>query len=508
MKRLMTLILAAGMVFSAATGASAIDFKAKGEWLFGFGAVDTAFVTKENGKRTSRETSDKFAAVQRLRLQMDAVASESLSGTVMFEIGDTTWGQADSGGALGADGQIVEVKRAYIDWIVPNTALSFRMGLQGLVLPNAAGGSAIFDDDVAAIVSSYKFTDMVSLTAAWARPYNDNWTRGDSHIPSNYLDNVDIFLLSLGINGDGWKVNPWVAYGMAGVNNIPFGKSMGPVTNGLHDMNAGYDKTTVGNWGTDGAAYGFRRNSNAYSNLVFAGLPIAYSGLDPWNFELDLNYGYSGSIGRYNIEDLRSGQNKRGKIERQGWLAKALIEYKMDWGTPGVFGWYGSGDDGNVKNGSERMATVVPTGTFTSFMGDGTRGWSVASGDNYGYDVMLSYAGTWGVGAQLKDLTFVEDLKHTLRVAYWGGTNSPAMTKYLPASAFTAGEGVYLTTNDGLVEINVDTTYQIYENLEAALELGYIVNAVDTHTWNRSYKNTQLSKGDAYKAALVFSYSF
>ena len=33
MKRICTLILAAGLVFGAATGASAIDFKAKGQWL-------------------------------------------------------------------------------------------------------------------------------------------------------------------------------------------------------------------------------------------------------------------------------------------------------------------------------------------------------------------------------------------------------------------------------------------------------------------------------------------
>lgn len=508
MKRLMTLILAAGMVFSAATGASAIDFNAKGQWLFGFGVVDSAFVTKENGKRTAKEKSDKFAAVQRLRLQVDAVASESLSGTVMFEIGDTTWGKAASGGALGADGTIVEVKRAYIDWIVPDTALSFRMGLQGLVLPNAAGGSAIFDDDVAAIAAGYKFNDTTSLTAIWARPYNDNWTQGTTHIPTNYLDNVDVFALSLGFNGNGLSLNPWVAYGMAGINNMPFGKSMGAVTNGLHDINSAYDKTVVGNWGDTGAAYGFRRNSSAYSTLVFAGLPITYTGIDGWNFELDLNYGYSGSIGRYDITNLQTGDVKRGKIERQGWLAKALVEYKMDWATPGVFGWYGSGDDGDAKNGSERMATVVPTGTFTSFMGDGKRGWSVFSGDSSGYDLMLSYAGTWGLGLQLKDLSFTEDLKHTLRVAYWGGTNSPAMAKYLPATAFSAGEGVYLTTNDALVEFNVDSSYQIYENLEATLELGYIANAVDKGTWNRSFKHSSFSKGDAYKAALVFNYSF
>ena len=61
-----------------------------------------------------------------MRLQLDAMASESLSGTVYFEIGDTMWGQASSGGALGADKTIVELRNAYIDWTVPNTDLKLR----------------------------------------------------------------------------------------------------------------------------------------------------------------------------------------------------------------------------------------------------------------------------------------------------------------------------------------------------------------------------------------------
>lgn len=503
MKRIMLLLLAGCLLFGEAVDSAAMEFQGKGEWLFGFGALNSALAVKENGRRTARAADDRFGAVQRLNLQMDAVASEALSGTVMFEIGDTVWGQNKTGGALGADGKIVELKWAYITWTAPGTALNVRMGLQGLALPNTAGGSAVFDDDVAAVAATYRFNDAVSLAMLWARPYNDNWYGEGNRIPAGYLDNVDVFALSLPITGDGWRVNPWVVYGIAGVNNFPLGETATVVTNGLHDMNSGYLKT-AGGWGNQR----FRRNSDAYSNLYWFGLPMAFTRLDPWNFELDLNYGYAGSIGRYDITDLRNGEPRRGMIQRQGWLAKALVEYNMDWGTPGVFGWYGSGDDGNVKNGSERMPTVSPCGNFTSFMGHGERGWSVSDGVGTGYDLMLSYSGTWGVGARLKDMTFVEDLRHTLRVAYWGGTNSPAMSKYLSPASFSAGEGVYLTTRDGLVEINLDSSYNIYENLEAVLELGYVVNAVDKGTWNRSFKNGSYEKSDAYKAALIFNYSF
>ena len=126
----------------------------------------------------------------------------------------------------------------------------------------------------------------------------------------------------------------------------------------------------------------------------------------------------------------------------------------------------------------------------------------------------LTYAGTWGIGLQLADMSFVEDLKHTFRVAYWGGTNSPSMVKYMNSSyAWNSGaynqDGPYLTTNDGLLEFNLVNSYQIYENLEANLELGYIVNMIDRNTWKHSTYNQQgFSKQDAWKAQLILAYTF
>ena len=219
-------------------------------------------------------------------------------------------------------------------------------------------------------------------------------------------------------------------------------------------------------------------------------------------------------MGRYKAERFDGSNTFRmGDTKREGWLVKALVEYKMDWGTPGIFGWYSSGDDGNVKNGSERMPTLSGCGNFMSFMGDANYGW----GDGRLYDRNLTYAGTWGIGLRIHDMSFVEDLKHSFRVAYWGGTNSPSMAKYVGNSwgwngsadgAYGTPEGPYLTTNDGLLEFNLVNSYQIYENLEANLELGYIVNMVDDDTWKRSYRTDSYKKQDAWKAQLIFAYSF
>ncbi|HIW00477.1 MAG TPA: outer membrane homotrimeric porin [Candidatus Desulfovibrio intestinipullorum] len=510
MKRLVTLVLAAGLVFSAASGSQAIEFKVAGEWLMGFNAAQGSLVShkRTNGTRTKADNKDIFSAGQRLRIQLDAVASEQLSGTVFFEIGDTTWGQSSTGGALGADStEIIRLKRAYLDWAVPNTDLKVRMGLQGLPLPFVAGGSAILNDDVAAVVASYKFTENVGLTFFWARPYNDNYrTAGTGHGNDKdyYLDNMDLFSLALPLTFEGIELTPWVMYGSIGQNTFRDNDNV----RRWFTM-SGYENDN-GRWNS--TAFDRER---ATTSAFWAGLPVKLTLWDPLNIEFDINYGYVQSMGRGTITS-RYG-SERYDTRREGWLAKALIEYKMDWGTPGIFGWYSSGDDGNPGNGSERMPTVSAAGNFTSFLGDGNLAWASA---RELYDRNLSYSGTWGIGLQLKDMSFVEDLKHTFRAAYWGGTNSPSMAKYAN-SPWGWGSFVddarygdlehYLTTNDGILEFNLVNVYQLYENFQINLELSYLVNFIDQGTWERSIGGTlgdTYTKQDAWKAQLIFAYTF
>ncbi|MDO5536496.1 MAG: outer membrane homotrimeric porin [Desulfovibrionaceae bacterium] len=516
MKRLMTLLLAAGLVFSATTSAQAIDFKAKGQWLMGFGVGDGSFVNKtrdsSSASKQKANNNDKFTAAQRVRLQIDAVASENLSGTVYFEIGDTTWGNAESGGALGADQTIVEVKNAYIDWAIPETDLKVRMGIQAIAMPAAAGGSGILDDDLAAVVVNYQFNENIGLNVMWARPYNDNYTAASNDTSgnnkANYLDNLDLISVALPMTFDGFTATPWIMYGIVGQNAV-------------RGSNSAYNSPFLASYtdkrwhdGEDDAT--FDRNGSANTGAFWFGVPMTFTMMDPLNIEFDFNYGYLASQGRGDITKS-NGDLKRFDTKREGWLAKALVEYKMDWGTPGIFGWYASGDDSNPKNGSERMPSISACGTFTSFMGDGNMGWAA---DGSVYDRNLAYAGTWGIGLQVKDMSFVENLSHTFRVAYWGGTNSPSMAKYAatPWSWASSAEGysgdcdLYLTTNDSLLEFNLVNEYQMYENFAINLELGYVVNFMDQDTWKKADSGINggatYEKKDAWKAQLIFAYSF
>ena len=514
MKKLTTLALAAAMVMGAATCASAIDFKAKGQWQFGFNVGDSTMTNKVNLGNGSHhtDTKDIFGARQRVRLQLDAVASEALSGTVFFEIGHQRWGQGESGAAMGADGTVVKVRQAYLDWVVPQTDLKIRMGIQNLSLPSAAGDGNVLDNtDTAAIVASYQFNENVGATLMWARPYNDNFSYGSGRT-NNALDNVDLFMLSVPLTFDGVEVTPWVMYGMIGKNAFYNGE---PGETGVNTSEA------LGNY-----LYGYAKDANrntgkGYASAFWFGLPIKVTAFDPLNVELDINYGYVSKMGRYDAINMYD-RNKSGRAstQREGWLVKALVEYKMDWGTPGIFGWYASGDDKNIKNGSERMPYLYAEQKFTSMLGEDV---AYTGGHT---DMKLSLDGSWGIGLQVKDLSFVEDLKHTLRVAYYGGTNDHKVLRYAyladnmfndrgqfdPRDVMTNPwamnkKDLYLTDKDSILEFNVNSYYQIYENLKMGLELAYAVNMMDSDTWSKA-TGASYSRQDMWSADLTFTYSF
>lgn len=511
MKKIAVLAITAALCLGMSTAASAIDFKAKGNWQLGTILNQKSFVKESGGK--NQDIQDKFNARNRIRLQIDAVASESLSGTVYFEIGHMWWGNANNGASLGADGTIVKVRMAYMDWIVPNTDLKLRMGIQNVSMPQKAGGGAVLDNmDVAGIVASYAINDNVSLTAMWLRPFNDNYPGGTGAdgrsvgSEQNLYDNMDLFGLAVPLRFDGVTVAPWALYGIRGKNTFTANKKLWNDSNPYSTLGA-YPFGPRGTQTGAGSGFDATNAGNNYGGMFFAGLPVGITALDPWNFEFELDYGYVEGMGRYSAKQYGK-EAVRGSTERKGWLAKGLIEYKLDWGTPGIFGWYGSGDDGDIKNGSERMPSLRPNGKFTSMFGDDV---------HYGgfNDQRLSYSGTWGLGAQIKNLTFVKDLKHTARVAYWGGTNSEGMVKYATKrtdwNSYNDYEGVYLTTKDGMLEFNLNSEYKIYDNLSVGLGLGYVVNMMSPDVWQESSKTwlgAGYSKQDIWKADLTFKYQF
>jgi len=67
--------------------------------------------------------------------------------------------------------------------------------------------------------------------------------------------------------------------------------------------------------------------------------------------------------------------------------------------------------------------------------------------------------------------------------------------------------GRVLTEKDSLWEVDLNSKYQVYEQLALNLELGYIFNNYDKDVWTTSGAQDTLSQ-DAYKAVLQVEYSF
>ncbi len=536
MKKLATLLIAAGLVFGASTGASAIDFKASGQWLMSFDLGKNGKFTGGNGiTGYGKGGEDQFEASQRVRLQLDAVASEALSGTLYFEIGKSLWGKADGGAALGADGKTIKVRRAYIDWMPPETDLKVRMGLIGLGLPNyTMGKSQVFEDDVAAVTASYQFNENVGLTAFWARPYNDNYNdvtvkdedgneyRTGTGKHAGFMDNIDMGGLILPLTFDGFKVTPYFVMAGIGPNALARDKVTGKKggkdyeITGLNGAGAtSWGQTVSGMlpaWGvvsSHGSKY-YDVMKDKYATAWWAGVGIAVDYWDPF----------------YVAFDFAAGGVSYGKsrMNRAGWGASLLFEYKLDWGVPGLYGWYYSGDNGDLGDGSERMPYVS--------LGNGDNKFSRFAFDGNPYiaregAIGNSMTGTWGIGLRLRDFSFLEDLKHTFRINYIGGTNSPKVLKKMywaeqrgeiaarPA-ANNGGIGVdnmYLTKLDSALEFGFNTEYKMYENFTVAFDASYIALWLDDghKTWGQTAMN---GKGgtrnvrDAWNLNLTFAYEF
>ena len=470
--------------------ARSIDFKIKGQWLMAFDYGQNGNFTGGRGQTGFDGKTDEFNASQRLRLQLDAAASENLSGRIYIEIGKLTWG-SDLGGALGTDATIVKVKQAFIDWAVPNTSFRVRMGLQNVALPGFTMGNQVLVEDIAGITANWGITPNLGITVFWVRPLNDNM---GSDGRDNYLDNVDAFGLTLPITLDGAKITPWGMY--AAVGNGAFDETRRSSRYGIEAGTAkNFAAGMVSGFGTD-------KPGSFYANAFWAGITGELTFWEPLRLAWDFTYG---SVDYGNSE-----------WNRRGWLASLLLEYRLDWGIPGLYGWYGSGDDNSSHNGSERLPSISANNLNNGFSNFAFNGNPYIPRDN-----VLSYnmSGTWGIGARLKDVCFLDDVKHTLRVNLMGGTNSSGMVE--DGFIAHANDGfygvagldpIYMTFQDYALEIGLTTSWKMYENFTIMLDASYLALWLRNDVWRdspmRTSAGTQGGVRDAWNIDLTFAYVF
>ena len=338
-------------------------------------------------------------------------------------------------------------------------------------------GGVIVDDDAPGILVEYPFHENIGVTLGWFRPWdpytNDDFKSNPNLGSFHNSDEVDSFFLTLPIDvQDSFNLTPYFMYSSVGRVDSE------PDTNGLLTRNGiiSYGLSSNGSLGDNGDAW-------------WTGLAFSLTEFDPFNAYLDLVYG------SYNAKDVDPGYatNNRNP-DRDGWVAIGKLEYKLDYFTPNIFGWYGSGSDSFEKDGLDGMMPgLAPFFGMTSFGFASDRHDVLTRQAVYGYGGYDPY-GKWGIGGGLDDIKVIEDLTTHLRVMYMRGTND---TNGLETAFWDYG---IFDKGDQAIEVNIDSTYNIYENLELHVELGYINIQLDHEP--DDFEN------NAWKAYTGFRYSF
>ena len=448
MKKLVTLLAAAGMVVAASAPASAADIKVDGFQMFTFERQHYGFADKDTGDNSE-------TVKQRTRIGLKVTASENLSGYVQFQMGSETWGNYNRPSNVSGDkhGRYdVQTRQAYVDWTVPATAVKVRMGRQQLGLPtDAFGGNAVMAagwggrDGVAV---SAPVADWLGLNAFWVRS-------AASGNDVDQDDNADVFGLAAPMKFDGIAVTPYVAYAA--------------IDDGAH--------TALGLSETEDI------DLAGGADVYWAGFSSTFTAFDPFTLKLSAAYGKA----EYTDENVGD--------DRDGWYVQAKASYKLGFGTP-VFGfWYASGDDKNVDNAGEGWIPMV-NGQFTP-----TTSYHNGAYGLGGELALENIAGTMGVQLGIEDVSFISDLTHEFKVTWMQGTNH----KSHAADVLADGDidpAAYLTTEDNVFAFDFGTTYKIYKNLAANLELSYLIN-----DFGSDYTKAGYDEND-WRAALTFKYSF
>ncbi|WP_291320100.1 outer membrane homotrimeric porin [Desulfonatronospira sp.] len=451
MKRLVTLAIMVAFILGTVGMAKAIEFKASGDWQIGINAV-------KNPNFDSDEKVDEFMATTRVRTTFEFIANENLRGVMRIHSGDRRWGAE----GIGREDDTFEYDRAYLDFMIPNSPVNMKVGKQPVTLPNTLG-SHIFDESIWGVTMNTPITDEVGINIGWLRQQDIVTAGGSDLTVRGKNDELDYFYAITPITMDGFQINPFFVYGMAGSSAYAYEVELDEI-----------EEDTI--------------YSTRSSYVYWAGLNFTVDMFDPIVVKGDFNYG------RHSSDQIGVVGN-----ETRGWIAALAAQYHMDMVTPEVFFMYESGHDDDYEGplGQDRGG-VMPSiagdlfGVSTFAMsGSPLRGIGRATLNNYAGISAFGPSGKMAIGAKLGDISFLDDVTHDLQVTYYQGTNDKDLR-----------DDGYFTTRDKAWEVTFDTHYQMYENLAAILELGYIAPSLSEDNVERAEDD------DAWKAAAGFRYLF
>jgi len=426
------------------------------------------------------QTEDAFSVWQRLRLRSDFIQDENLAFSLWLQVDNTPWG----GGYATVDNPAVAVQvfKAYLQFKWPGSEVEFTLGKATVTLPQseAFNGSVVLDTEYPALAVQVPLAEGVDLLASYGRPIG--YTQALEDVSSRPTDVVDLAWLSLPVTRDGWSLTPWAATALFLRTGAPRAYAGGDAPD------LGYIRRQIFSIGYFTDNRGFAQATVPY---VWGGLAGKFQAGD-FTLFADLAGG-SGGVG------------EAARNTRRGLFADAAVEYGgFDKSTPRVFGWISPGEDADVRNGSERLPTVVRTwNAGVSYL------FSTGQTFDNSTSILADPTGAWGIGATLDNVSFLEGLRSRLNAVYMRGLSDPAA--FRRAVAFTgpgymAVMGKNLTVNESLAAVNFDHELAVTEQLKLVAETGWAhPMGLQKSVWGPRFVH---AAQDSWKVAVGLTYRF
>jgi hypothetical protein len=442
------------------------------------------------------KTADTFEIWERFRLRADFVANEAVKFRLGVKVEDT-WGHGTFTAANPSTSSLA-VDLAYLQFKWPGCDIEVTAGLQDVNLPHSSMfyNSPVWSDKMTALIVTAPLIDnTLSVLAGFGRLLDTNQSYDTS--TTQRADELDSYFMALPLTLDGFKVTPWGLFSVGGGNADYTWKN---TTDTGADSGTTFANTLLSASNYNGAT-GWKNNQNIY---FWAGSAFEVTALDPIRFYADVMYGTGNG-------------NERKANKRAGWFVDAGVEYTgFTAVTPQLFAFWSTGEDNSTRNGSERMPYVRSQwGPGNSFLFDSSQ--TLGKGSN----MYASPVGSMGIGASLKDISFIDKLTNQLTFVYMKGTNSAQALRmarlygattysYLSRGGYSyVSMGKDLSENEYLMGLNLDTKYMIYENLAAVMETGWAHGSFQQSIWGRSMVRQAESNGNnAWKVAFGLTYKF
>jgi len=427
------------------------------------------------------QTEDAFTIWQRLRLRSDFAASDALAFSFWLQADNTPWGN----GFLTVDDPAVAVQvfQAFLRFSVPGTRTEVTAGKFTTTLPQsgAFSGSIALDTEYPSLAVRLPLSDQASLVASYGRLFS--YANALEDISAHPRGVMDLAAATLETSSGDVEFTPWAAAGLlwrAGAST-PYAGADGP-------PDLGYIRRQLLSTGYFTGNPGFRRDAAPY---VWAGFALKARAGD-FNLYADLAAA-SGGLG------------DSPKNTRRGMFADAAVEYTgFSRLTPRLCLWWGTGEDADTGNGSERLPTMVRTwNPGVSYL------FSTGQVFDNTTSIDADPTGSWGAAAVLDGASLLEGLSSRLTFAFMGGTSDPAPFRRSVAVSgpgYMAVMGKNLVTGEYLLGASFDHEYTVAGGLKLVAETGWArAGGLDASVWGRRFVN---AARDSWKIAAGFRLEF